>query len=139
KPITSRKLGDDFSKENVLAVLAQNAEHQKTAALRRTDPNHDKVSHLIDIQVKLAAGKGAGYERWAKVFNLKQMAKSMALLSEHGINTEGELEQRIAELQPQYSEALDVVKDLETRISENQERSRHVSAYLRNRKIAQQS
>ena len=62
KPITSRKLGDDFSKERVLAILAENAEHQKTAALRRTDPNPDKVSRLIDIQAKLASGKGAGYE-----------------------------------------------------------------------------
>ena len=66
KPITSRKLGDDFSKEKVLAVLAENAERQKTAALHRADPNPDKVSRLIVIQAKLASGKGAGYERWAK-------------------------------------------------------------------------
>ena len=139
KPITSRKLGDDFSKENVLAFLAQNAERQKTAALRRTDPNPDKVSRLIDIQAKLTAGKGAGYERWAKVFNLKQTAKSMALLSEHGVSTEAKLAQHIAELQSQYSEALEVVKDLETRIGENRERNRHVSAYLQNRKVVQQA
>ena len=139
KPITSRKLGDDFSKEKVLAVLAENAERQKTAALRRTDPNPDKVSRLIDIQAKLAAGKGAGYERWAKVFNLKQLSKSVALLSEHGVSTEAELAQRIAELQSQYSEALEVVKDLEARIDENRERSCHVSAYIQNRKFAQQS
>ena len=29
-----------------------------------------KPSLLIDIQAKLSEGKGAGYERWAKVFNL---------------------------------------------------------------------
>ena len=137
KPITSRKLGDDFSKEQVLIVLAENAERQKTAALRRTDPNPDTVSRLIDIQAKLAAGKGAGYERWAKVFNLKQLSKSIALLSEHSVSTEAELAQRIAELQSQYSEALEVVKDLEARIGENRERSRHISAYIQNRKIVQ--
>ena len=60
-------------------------------------------------------------------------------MSEHGVSTEAELAQRIAELQSQYSEALEVVKDLETRIDENRERNRHVSAYLQNRKIAQQS
>ena len=139
KPITSRKLGDDFSKEKILAVLAENAERQKTAALRRTDPNPDTVSRLIDIQAKLASGKGAGYERWAKIFNLKQLSKSVALLSEHSVSTEAELAQRIAELQSQYSEALEVVKNLEIRIDENRERSRHVSAYLQNRKIAQQA
>ena len=139
KPITSRKLGDDFSKEQVLIALAENAERQKTAALRRADPNPDKVSRLIDIQAKLAAGKGVGYERWAKVFNLKQLSKSVALLSEHGVSTEADLTQRVAELQSQYSEALEVVKDLDNRLSENRELSRHVSAYLQNRKIAQQS
>ena len=138
KPITSRKLGDDFSKEQVLAVLAENAERQKTAALRRTDPNPDTISRLIDIQAKLSAGKGAGHERWAKVFNLKQLSKSLALLSEHGVSTEAELAQRIAELQSQYSEALEVVKDLDNRISENRELNRHVSAYVQNRKVAQQ-
>ena len=139
KPITSRKLGDDFSKECVLAILAENAERQKTTALRRTDPNPDKVSRLIDIQAKLASDKGAGYERWAKVFNLKQLSKSVALLSEHGVSTEAELAQRIAELQSRYSEALEVVKDLETRIGENRERSRHVSAYIQHKKVAQQA
>ena len=139
KPITSRKLGDDFSKENVLAVLAQNAEHQKTAALRRTDPNPDKVSRLIDIQAKLASGKGAGYERWAKVFNLKQLSKSVALLSEHGVHTEAELADQISWFKADFSESLAMVKDLETRIDENRELNRHVSAYIQNRKIAQQA
>ena len=139
KPITSRKLGDDFSKERILAVLAENAEHQKTAALRRTDLNPDKVSRLIDIQAKLAVGKGAGYERWAKVFNLKQLPKSAALLFEHEVHTETELLDKISRFKAESSESLAVVKDLETRIDENRELSRHVSAYIQNRKFAQQA
>ena len=139
KPITSRKLGDDFSKEQVLIVLAENAERRKTAALHRADPNPDKVSRLIDIQAKLASGKRAGYERWAKVFNLKQLSKSAALLSEHGVHTKAELANQISQFIAESSEALKVVKDLEARIDENRERNRHVSAYIQNRKIAQQS
>ena len=35
-------------------------------------PGHSerKISLAVDIQAKLAAVKGPGYERWAKVFNL---------------------------------------------------------------------
>ncbi len=44
-----------------------------------------KVNLLVDIQAKLQAGKGAGYARWAKVFNLKQMAQTMNYLTEHGL------------------------------------------------------
>ena len=36
-------------------------------------------------QAKLQAGKGAGYAQWAKVFNLKQMAKTLNYLTEHGL------------------------------------------------------
>ena len=138
KPISSRKLGDNFSKEKVLAVLAENAERQKTAALRRTDPNPDRVSRLIDIQAKRAAGKGAGYERWAKVFNLKQMAKSLALFARYNLNSEEELNARVAELQENRDGALKVVKDLEGRIKTNQELRRHVLAYVQNKKLPQQ-
>ena len=43
------------------------------------------VSYTHLIQAKLQAGKGAGYARWAKVFNLKQMAQTLNYLSEHGL------------------------------------------------------
>ena len=45
-------------------------------------PEPPKVNLLVDIQAKLQAGKGAGYARWAKVFNLKQMAQTVNYLSE---------------------------------------------------------
>src|SRR5699024_10840226 len=138
KPISSRKLGDDFSKEKVLAVLAENAERKKTSKLYSSDPHPDRISRLIDIQAKLDAGKGAGYEHWAKIFNLKQLAKSMALFSRYNLNSEEELDVRVTELQEKRDESLKVVKDLENRIKANQELSRHVLAYVQNKKLAQQ-
>ena len=138
KPISSRKLGDDFSKDKVLAVLAENAERKKTAKLYSSDPHPDCISRLIDIQAKLAAGKGAGYEHWAKIFNLKQLAKSIALFTRYNLNSEEELDARVTELQEKRDESLKVVKDLENRIKSNRELSHHVSAYLQNRKFAQQ-
>lgn len=138
KPVSSRKLGDDFSKENVLAVLAENTERKKTSRLYSSDPHPDRISRLIDIQAKLAAGKGAGYEHWAKIFNLKQMAKSMSLFTRYNLNSEEELNARVAELQEKRDEALKVVKDLEGRIKANQELSRHTLAYVQNKELAQQ-
>ena len=138
KPISSRKLGDDFSKEKVLAVLAENAERKKTARLYSSDPHPDRISRLIDIQDKLAAGKGAGYEHWAKIFNLKQLAKSMALFTQYNLNSEEELDARVTELQEKRDESLKVVKDLENRIKSNRELSLHALAYVQNKKFAQQ-
>lgn len=70
--------------ENLLAVLFGQKKHtpRKKATLQADPP---KVNLLVDIQAKLQAGKGAGYARWAKVFNLKQMAE-IAVLRTHIIN-----------------------------------------------------
>jgi len=38
---------------------------------------------LLDIQEIIAKGKGDGYERWAKVYNIKQVAKVLLFLQEH--------------------------------------------------------
>ena len=50
----------------------------------------------MDIQAKLQAGKGAGYARWAKVFNLKQMAQTMNYLSENNLLEYAVLEEKAA-------------------------------------------
>ena len=55
------------------------------------------VSLLIDIQAKMQEGKGKGYENWAKVFNIKQMASSMSYMTNHGIKTYDELSAKVDE------------------------------------------
>ena len=55
-------------------------------------PNPDSPQRLVDIAAKRAEGKGIGYERWAKTFNLKQMAKTMNFLSEHGFASPEEVD-----------------------------------------------
>ncbi|GAB6160501.1 hypothetical protein [Howardella ureilytica] len=41
---------------------------------------------MIDLQEKIQEGNRAGYRRWAKVFNLKQMAKVLLFLQENDIH-----------------------------------------------------
>ena len=78
------RLGDGYTLDDLLAVLSGQKEHtpRKETAVQAAPP---KVNLLVDIQAKLQAGKGAGYTRWAKVFNLKQMAQTLNYLSEHGL------------------------------------------------------
>jgi len=76
------KLGAGYSETEIRAVLA--GEKQHTPRKKSTvQPEPPKVNLLVDIQAKLQAGKGAGYARWAKVFNLKQMAQTVNFLTEH--------------------------------------------------------
>ena len=49
---------------------------------------------LIDINRKMQEGKGRGYERWAKIFNVKQMSKVLIYLQEHDICDYEDLEKK---------------------------------------------
>ena len=53
KFIRAKHLGDKFDKEAVLTALQANAERKRTVTLKP-----DKIGKLIDIQAKLAEGKG---------------------------------------------------------------------------------
>ena len=105
KPITARKLGDDFDRAAVLEALTINAQNAVRAAetpapkqeyprsikdrLQRgkaaiNAPKQDSVQRMVDIAAKKAEGKGRGYEKWATLHNLKQMAAIMSIYEESG-------------------------------------------------------
>ena len=133
KFIRAKHLGDNYDRDAVLATLTANAERKHTVTLKS-----DKIGKLIDIQAKLAEGKGVGYERWAKKFNLKAMAQTLILLQEKDLLNEGDLNQRIAELETKYHDALAVVKELEGRMKFSKELRYHVAAYASTKSVAQQ-
>ena len=117
----------------MLTTLNANAERKRTVTLKP-----DKIGKLIDIQAKLAEGKGTGYERWAKKFNLKAMAQTLLLLQEKGLTDEDALNQRIEELRTTFHESSDVAKDLEDRMKANRELRYNVAVYTNTKKAAQQ-
>jgi hypothetical protein len=133
KFIRAKHLGDKFDKAAVLATLQANAERKRTIQFKS-----DRIGKLVDIQAKLKQGKSIGYERWAKKYNLKAMAQTLILLEEKGLTDEDALNQRIAELETKYHDALTVVKDLEGRMKFNKELRYHVAAYTSTKSVAQQ-
>ena len=133
KFIRAKHLGDNYDKEAVLATLQENAERKRMVTLKP-----DKIGKLIDIQAKLAEGKGTGYERWAIKFNLKAMAQTLLLLQEKGLTDEDALNQRIEELRTTFHESSDVAKDLEDRMKANKELRYNVAVYTNTKKVAQQ-
>ena len=133
KFIRAKHLGDKFDKAAVLATLQANAERKPKVQSKPTN-----LAKLIDIQAKLTEGKGIGYECWAKKFNLKAMSQTLILLQEKDLLNEDDLNQRIAELETKYHDALAVVKDLEGRMKANKELRYHVTAYANAKSVAQQ-
>ncbi|MFQ9858292.1 MAG: relaxase/mobilization nuclease domain-containing protein [Ruminococcus callidus] len=132
KFIRAHSIGDKFDKAAVLATLQANAEREPKAQFKQ-----DTIGKLIDIQSKMTEGKGIGYKRWLTKHNLKVMAQTLILLEEKGLTDEDALNQRIAELDTKFHESLAVVKDLETRMADNQKLRSHAADYKQYRPLAQ--
>ena len=105
-------LGDGYTLEDLLAVLAGQKEHTpRRKPVKQADP--PKVNLLVDIQAKLQAGKGAGYVRWAKVFNVKQMAQTVNYLTEHNLLEYAVLEEKAAAATAHHNELSAKIKAAE--------------------------
>ena len=133
KFIRAKHLGDKFDKAAVLATLQANTERKPKVQFKQ-----DAIGKLIDIQSRLTEGKGIGYKRWITKHNLKVIAQTVKLLQEKGLTDEDALNQRIAELETKYHDALAVVKDLEGRMKTNKELRYHVATYANTKSVAQQ-
>ena len=133
KFIRAKHLGDKFDKAAVLATLQANVERKPKAQFKQ-----DTIGKLIDIQSRMTEGKGIGYKRWLTKHNLKVMAQTVKLLQEKDLTDEGALNQRIAELETKYHDALAVMKDLEGRLNANKELRYHIAAYTSTKNVAQQ-
>ena len=132
KFIRAKHLGDKFDKTAVLATLQANAERKP-----KVQSKQDTIGKLIDIQSRMTEDKGIGYKRWITKHNLKAMAQTLIFLEEKGLTDEVALDQRITELDTKFHESLAVVKDLETRMANNQTLRRYAASYKQYRPLAQ--
>ena len=86
--VRASTLGAGFDPADIRDVIAGK---RPIPEIPHEAPAPRKVSLVIDIQERLRSGKGPAYERWAKVYNLKQMAAALQYLKEHGIADYDEL------------------------------------------------
>ena len=146
KPITARKLGDDFDRAAVLSVLEQNAARaaEKAAAISSTPPSIQdqlradrvarttpNVQRLVDIEQKKAEGKGRGYERWATMHNLKQMAATLNVYQEYGFTSPEQLEAAVDTAYQEMRQTSGKLKTLEIKLQGKKELQQQVLAYAK--------
>ena len=151
KPITARKLGDDFDKAAVLALLTQNAHraaeqttaipeypHTQKERLReekaaKTTPADNTLQRMVDREAKRAEGKGVGYDRWASLHNLKQMAATHNFLMENELLDIDKLDAAVESSRKALSEARESLRGIEQSISDKKSLRKVVNDYRRTR------
>ena len=153
KPITARKLGDDFDKAAVLALLTQNAHraaeqtkdipeypHTQKERLReekatKTTPADNTLQRMVDREAKRAEGKGVGYDRWAAKHNLKQMAATVTAYQQYGFSSPEQLEAAVATAYQEMRQTSGELKALETKLQGKRELRQQVLAYAKTKPI----
>ena len=152
KPITARKLGDDFDRAAILETLTINAQNAARAAetptpkqeyprsikdrLQRNKaainaPKQDGVQRMVDIAAKKAEGKGKGYEKWATLYNLKQMAATVSVYEESGFSSPEELEAALAAASAGLHEVTGKLKAVESTLREKKDLQKQLLAYIK--------
>lgn len=131
KFIRLRSLGEGYTEEEIRAVINEKKPfiNRKTATVKSQSP----VNLLVDIQAKLQAGKGAGYERWAKIFNLKQMAQTMNYLTENNLLDYKDLEKKAQTITDSFNQLSIQIKDAEKRMAEIVNLKTHIINYSKTR------
>ena len=153
KPITARKLGDDFDKTAVLALLTQNAHRaaEQTKAIpeypaavkkplqgekaAKTTPADNTLQRMVDREAKRAEGKGVGYDRWAAKHNLKQMAATVTAYQQYGFSSPEELDEACSAAYTAMRESLTELKQMEKTLNGKKELQRQVLAYSKTRPV----
>lgn len=132
--IRLRSLGEDYSDEELRAAIAGKSGRKPRNANRQV-PVPKQFNLLIDIQAKMAEGKSAGYERWAKKFNRKEAARTVCLLKENGLDSYEDLVALTEKLSSRFSELSSSIKSAEKRMVEIGALQTHLNNYSKTRKV----
>ena len=122
-------LSEDYSET---AILERISGKRTVVTKTRTQA---KPNLLIDIQAKLQQAHSPGFERWASVFNLKEMAKTLNFLQEHDLMAYADLESACAAAVQKYNNLSDRTKANSARMKEISELQKHIGAYSKTREV----
>jgi len=123
-------LGKGYGQEDIQAVIDGKAALSKDRAGASR-----KVNLIVDIQSRMRAGKGPAYEKWAKVYNLKQMAAALQYLQENGLMEYSQLEQKATEATDRFHLLSDEIKVTEAAMRVNSELKGAIVDYAKTRPV----
>ena len=94
-------------------------------------PKQDGVQRMVDIAAKRAEGKGKGYEKWATLHNLKQMAATMSVYEESGFSSPEELEAALTAASAGLNSVHAELKTVESTLREKKDLQKQLLAYIK--------
>ena len=143
--LRSSTLGEGYGQEDIQAIIEgrtplpagrrPSASRGHTGQSPSDGSSPHKVNLIIDIQERMKNGKGPAYERWTKIYNLKQMAAALQYLQENNLLEYGQLEKKANELTDRFHALSDRIKTVETAMSRNAELKAAMVDYAKTRPV----
>lgn len=141
KYLRFHSFGEGYREEDLAKVFAGETEHTpRRNAYSQTEQRENegtftepKLDMLLNIQDIIAKGKGAGYERWAKVHNVKQMAETLIFLQEHDLRDYDNLAEKAQNASETFGDITKRQKELEGRLVEIAGLKKHIINYSKTR------
>ncbi|WP_375105216.1 relaxase/mobilization nuclease domain-containing protein [Paenibacillus sp. RS8] len=118
-------LGKGYGQEDIREIIESKSTQMKGR----------KVNLIVDIESRMRAGKGPAFERWAKIFNLKQMAAALQYLQENELTEYEHLAQKSGELTERFHALSDQIKNTEAAVRVNIELQAAMVHYAKTRPI----
>ena len=141
--IRFRSLGKGYTEEDIKKRIArelafdpeeERRNWRKEKQPRRAGRDFDL---LIDINRKMQEGKGKYYERWAKIYNVKQVSKALLFLQEHDIRDYDDLSEKARTSAERFHEVSDAIKEKEARLKDIADLKTQIINYVKTREVYQ--
>ena len=163
KYITGRMLGIHYGEDYLLELFKENAEQKEnkketTVAEKYNAESEKSALHpsnllqeeavsilfiksdlrlVTDLQDCLKAQQNAAYANKVKLSNLKEMAKTVAYIQEHGYDTRDSLEDSFSEIKGHASTSRKDLKTVEDNLRRINEQIHYTGQYLANKPVYQ--
>ena len=119
-----------------LVILSYMVCVNPTPKKRRSAISQDKKIQLaVDFESVVHSGKDPVFEKWAKLFNMKQGSKAVAYLQEHGLTSYADLEALNDELTHKSNTLRKEVRLLDDAIQENAITQKQIQKYTQTQKV----
>ena len=126
-------LGPEYDEASLRRTLAH--DHVHIPKIPRGDFNGSQVKRLVDIEAKLRAGKGKGYQVWAERNNIDAKAQMIIFLKEHHIGSLEELNEQIQELTDQQNMLKASIRETQNRMKEINRQRQTIRDYSRTKEV----
>ena len=126
-------LGPEYDEVTLRRTLA--GDHVHIPKIPRRDYTNNQVKRLVDIEAKLRAGKGKGYQIWAERNNIEAKSQMVIFLKEHQIDSIEELNERLSAMQEKVCAQKSLLGEKQSRMKEINSLRKAIRDYSRTKDV----